>query len=53
MKAEEVTTRVEKLLEELRMSRTEVANLRTKAAEYKALMIANKAFEVGTSQTIR
>ncbi|KAG4160320.1 hypothetical protein ERO13_D02G229700v2 [Gossypium hirsutum] len=53
VKAEEVTTRVEKLLEELRMSRTEVANLRTKAAEYKALMIANKAFEVGTSQTIR
>ncbi|MBA0829143.1 hypothetical protein Goarm_013763 [Gossypium armourianum] len=53
VKAEEVTTRVEKLLEELRMSRTEVANLRTKAAEYKALMIANKAFEVGTSQKIR
>ncbi|KAA3482238.1 alanine--tRNA ligase-like [Gossypium australe] len=53
VKAEEVTTRVEKLLEELRMSRTEVANLRTKAAKYKALMIANKAFEVGTSQKIR
>ncbi|TYJ44483.1 hypothetical protein E1A91_A03G228500v1 [Gossypium mustelinum] len=53
VKAEEVTTRVEKLLEELRMSRTEVANLRTKAAEYKALMISNKAFEVGTSQKIR
>ncbi|KAH1099165.1 hypothetical protein J1N35_016086 [Gossypium stocksii] len=53
VKAEEVTARVEKLLEELRMSRTEVANLRTKAAEYKALMIANKAFEVGTSQKIR
>ncbi|KAK8626702.1 hypothetical protein V6N13_134335 [Hibiscus sabdariffa] len=53
VKAEEVSTRVEKLLEELRMSRNEVADLRTKAAVYKALMIANKAFEVGTSQKIR
>lgn len=53
MKAEEVTTRVEKLLEELRMSRNEVANLHTKAAVYKALTIASKAFEVGTSQKIR
>ncbi|XWS62596.1 hypothetical protein CRYUN_Cryun06bG0024600 [Craigia yunnanensis] len=53
VKAEEVTTRVEKLVEELRMSRNEVENLRGKAAVYKALMIANKAFEVGTSQKIR
>ncbi|GMI74443.1 EMBRYO DEFECTIVE 263, EMBRYO DEFECTIVE 1030, EMBRYO DEFECTIVE 86 [Hibiscus trionum] len=53
VKAEEVTTRVEKLVDELRMSRNEVANLCTKAAVYKALMIANKAFEVGTSQKIR
>ncbi|GMJ12677.1 EMBRYO DEFECTIVE 263, EMBRYO DEFECTIVE 1030, EMBRYO DEFECTIVE 86 [Hibiscus trionum] len=53
VKAEEVSTRVEKLLEELRMSRNEVADLRTNAAVYKALMIANKAFEVGTSQKIR
>ncbi|OMO91979.1 Alanine-tRNA ligase, class IIc [Corchorus olitorius] len=53
VKAEEVTPRVEKLLEDLRMSRNEVADLRTKAAAYKALMIASKSFEVGTSQKIR
>ncbi|XP_039068514.1 alanine--tRNA ligase, chloroplastic/mitochondrial-like [Hibiscus syriacus] len=53
VKAEEVNTRVEKLLEELRTSRNEVVDLRTQAAVFKALTIANKAFEVGTSQKIR
>ncbi|GLT70637.1 hypothetical protein SLA2020_427020 [Shorea laevis] len=53
VKAEEVTTRVENLQEELRMARNEVSALRSKAAEYKASIIASKAFPVGTSKKIR
>ncbi|KAL5562414.1 hypothetical protein UlMin_032161, partial [Ulmus minor] len=53
VKAEEVTTRVENLLEELRTSRNEVSTLREKAALYKASILASKAFTVGTSKEIR
>lgn len=53
MKDEEVTTRVEGLLEDLRTARNEVANLRAKAAVYKASTISSKAFAVGTSNEIR
>lgn len=53
VKAEEVPTRVETLLEELRMARNEISAARTKAAVYKASIVANKAFPVGTSKTIR
>ncbi|KAK9287434.1 hypothetical protein L1049_015855 [Liquidambar formosana] len=53
VKAEEVTTRVESLLEELRMARNEVSAISAKAAMYKASTIANKAFPVGTSKKIR
>ncbi|GAV76993.1 tRNA-synt_2c domain-containing protein/DHHA1 domain-containing protein/tRNA_SAD domain-containing protein [Cephalotus follicularis] len=53
VKAEEVTTRVENLVEELRMARNEVSSLRSKAAVYKASIIASKAFTVGTSKKIR
>ena len=35
------------------MARNEVAALRAKAAEYKASIIASKAFSVGTSKKIR
>ncbi|KAB1223287.1 putative alanine--tRNA ligase, chloroplastic [Morella rubra] len=52
VKAEEVTTRVENLLEELRMVRNEISVLRAKAAEYRASIIASKAFPVGTSKKI-
>ncbi|KAJ8767018.1 hypothetical protein K2173_012528 [Erythroxylum novogranatense] len=53
VKAEEVTTRVENLLEELRTARTEVSALRAKGAVYKASLIASNAFSVGTSTTVR
>ncbi|CAK7329398.1 unnamed protein product [Dovyalis caffra] len=53
VKAEEVTTRVDNLLEELRMARNEISALRAKAAVYKASIIASKAFSVGTSKSIR
>ncbi|EOA19899.1 hypothetical protein CARUB_v10000147mg [Capsella rubella] len=53
VKAEDVTSRVENLLEELRAARKEASDLRSKAAVYKASVISNKAFTVGTSQTIR
>lgn len=53
VKAEDVTSRVENLLEELRAARKEASELRSKAAVYKASVISNKAFTVGTSQTIR
>ncbi|XP_043811966.1 alanine--tRNA ligase, chloroplastic/mitochondrial isoform X4 [Manihot esculenta] len=53
VKAEEVASRVENLLEELRIARNEVSALRAKAAVYKASIIASKAFVVGTSKTIR
>ncbi|GLT42996.1 hypothetical protein SLA2020_169730 [Shorea laevis] len=53
VKAEEVTTRVENLIEELRLARNEVSAMRAKVAAYKASIIASKAFPVGTSQKIR
>ncbi|KAL8115806.1 hypothetical protein AgCh_022345 [Apium graveolens] len=53
VKAEEVTTRVDALLEELRMTKNEVSEVRRKAAVDKASAIASKAFVVGTSKKIR
>lgn len=53
VKAEEVPSRVESLLEELRQTRNEVSAARAKAAVYKASTIVNKAFYVGTSKKIR
>lgn len=53
VKAEDVPTRVETLLEELRMARNEISAARAKAAVYKASIVANKAFPMGTSKTIR
>ncbi|PON36388.1 Alanine-tRNA ligase, class IIc [Parasponia andersonii] len=53
VKAEEVTNRVENLLEELRTTRNEVSALREKAAVFKASILATKAFSVGTSKEIR
>ncbi|KAJ9189480.1 hypothetical protein P3X46_000765 [Hevea brasiliensis] len=53
VKAEELTSRVENLLEELRIARNEVSALRAKAAACKASIIASKAFLVGTSKKIR
>lgn len=53
MKAEDVANRVENLQEELRAARKEASDLRSKAAVYRASVIANKAFTVGTSQKIR
>ncbi|XP_062021827.1 alanine--tRNA ligase, chloroplastic/mitochondrial-like isoform X1 [Rosa rugosa] len=49
VKAEEVTNRVDNLLEELRMTRNEVSSLREKAAVYKASQLAAKAVSVGNS----
>ncbi|XP_038713059.1 alanine--tRNA ligase, chloroplastic/mitochondrial isoform X2 [Tripterygium wilfordii] len=53
VKAEEVITRVDNLLEELRITRNEVSALRAKAATYRASIIASKAATIGTSRTIR
>ena len=53
VKAEDVTTRVENLVEDLRLARNEISNLREKTAVFKASSIANKAFVVGTSKKIR
>ncbi|KAH9610468.1 hypothetical protein KSS87_018072 [Heliosperma pusillum] len=53
VKAEEVPSRVETLLEELRQARNEVSAARAKAAVYKASTIVDKAFLVGTSQKTR
>ena len=53
VKADEVVTRGESLLEELRIARNEVSAMRGKAAVYRASIIASKAFTVGTSKTIR
>lgn len=53
VKAEEVTTRVENLLEELRITRNEASTLREKAAVYKASIMATKAISVGTSEKFR
>ncbi|XP_074275738.1 alanine--tRNA ligase, chloroplastic/mitochondrial isoform X2 [Silene latifolia] len=53
VKAEEVPSRVETLLEELRQARNEVSAARAKAAVYKASTIVDKAFLVGTSEKTR
>nr|GLL28396.1 alanine--tRNA ligase, chloroplastic/mitochondrial [Ipomoea trifida]GMD05024.1 alanine--tRNA ligase, chloroplastic/mitochondrial isoform X1 [Ipomoea batatas] len=53
VKAEEVPTRVEALMGELRAARNEVSAARAKAAIYKASAVANRAFTVGTSKKIR
>ncbi|KAK9677495.1 hypothetical protein RND81_11G146800 [Saponaria officinalis] len=53
VKAEEVTSRVEALLEELRQTRNEVSAARAKAAVYQASTLVEKAFLVGTSKKIR
>ncbi|KAI3980607.1 hypothetical protein MKX01_025172 [Papaver californicum] len=53
VKSEDVTTRVESLLEELRMVRNEVSAVRSKAAVYKASTLVTKAFSIGTSTSIR
>lgn len=49
VKAEDVTSRVENILEELRMARNEVSSLRNRIAALKASMIASKAFLIGSS----
>ncbi|CAN0878784.1 Alanine--tRNA ligase, chloroplastic/mitochondrial [Linum grandiflorum] len=53
VKAEEVSTRVDNLLEELRTARNEAAALRSKAAVYKASIISSNAVSVGDSTSIR
>ncbi|CAI0469047.1 unnamed protein product [Linum tenue] len=53
VKAEEVTTRVDNLLEELRAARNEVSTLRAKAAVYKASIIASKVVSIEASSPIR
>lgn len=45
--------RVDNLLEELRTVRNEVADIRAKAAVYKASTITSKAITVGNSKQIR
>ncbi|KAL0365725.1 UNVERIFIED_CONTAM: Alanine--tRNA ligase, chloroplastic/mitochondrial [Sesamum angustifolium] len=51
--AEDVTTRVNNLLKDLREARSEVSAARAKAAIYKASTIISKAFTVGSSSKIR
>ncbi|KAJ9550321.1 hypothetical protein OSB04_014366 [Centaurea solstitialis] len=53
VKAEEVPSRVAAIMEELRVAKTEVSAARAKVAVYKASVIANNAFLVGTSTKIR
>ncbi|KAJ8530317.1 hypothetical protein K7X08_037152 [Anisodus acutangulus] len=53
VKAEEVTGRVDALLEELRLTRNEVSAARAKAAIYKASTLSSRASTVGTSKSIR
>ncbi|XP_028797552.1 alanine--tRNA ligase, chloroplastic/mitochondrial [Neltuma alba] len=53
VKPEEVTTRVENLLEELREAKNENSALRAKAAVYKASVVASKALLVGNSKQFR
>ncbi|KAF6172486.1 hypothetical protein GIB67_006999 [Kingdonia uniflora] len=53
VKAEDVTDRVDSLLEELRTVRNEISAVRAKAAVYKASTMSSKAFSVGTTQMIR
>ncbi|KAJ0969390.1 hypothetical protein J5N97_022267 [Dioscorea zingiberensis] len=49
VKAEDVTKRVENILDELRMTRNEVSNLRNQLAILKASIIASKAFIIESS----
>ncbi|RWW34101.1 hypothetical protein GW17_00001147, partial [Ensete ventricosum] len=49
VKAEDVTGRVENILEELRIARNEVTALRTRVAVLKATALVNKACIVGTT----
>ncbi|PIN25730.1 Alanyl-tRNA synthetase [Handroanthus impetiginosus] len=51
--AEDVMTRVNNLLKDLREARNEVSAARAKAAIYKASSIISKAFTVGSSSKIR
>ncbi|RDX77231.1 Alanine--tRNA ligase, chloroplastic/mitochondrial, partial [Mucuna pruriens] len=53
VKPEEVTTRIENILEELRVARNENSTVREKAAIYKASVIASKALLVGNSKQYR
>ncbi|XP_024991586.1 alanine--tRNA ligase, chloroplastic/mitochondrial isoform X3 [Cynara cardunculus var. scolymus] len=53
VKAEEVPSRVAAVMEELRMAKNEVSAARAKTAVYKASVIANNVFHVGTSTQIR
>ncbi|KAK7277432.1 hypothetical protein RIF29_18584 [Crotalaria pallida] len=53
VKPEEVTTRIENLLEELRVARNENSSVRAKAAVFKASIIANKALLMGNSKQYR
>ncbi|KAL5189275.1 Alanine--tRNA ligase, chloroplastic/mitochondrial [Glycine soja] len=53
VKPEEVTTRIENLLEELRAVRNENSAVHAKAAIYKASVIASKAMLVGNSKQYR
>ncbi|OIV96282.1 hypothetical protein TanjilG_05122 [Lupinus angustifolius] len=53
VKPDEVTTRIENLLEELRVARNENLSLRAKAAVFKASVIAKKALLVGNSKQYR
>ncbi|CAI8583623.1 unnamed protein product [Vicia faba] len=53
VKPEEVTARIENLLEELRAARNENSAVRAKAAVYKASVIASRAFLVGNSKQYR
>ncbi|GFQ01883.1 probable alanine--tRNA ligase chloroplastic [Phtheirospermum japonicum] len=51
--AEDVTTRVNNLLKDLRDSRSEISAVRAKAAIFKASTIIRKAITVGSSSNIR
>jgi len=53
VKPEEVTVRIENLLEEIRVARNENSAMRAKAAVYKASVIASRAFLVGHSKQYR
>lgn len=53
VKAEEVPTRVAGIMEELRIAKNEASAARAKTAVFKASVIANNAFHVGTSTQIR
>ncbi|XP_076932408.1 alanine--tRNA ligase, chloroplastic/mitochondrial-like [Bidens hawaiensis] len=53
VKAEEVPARVGAIIEELRLVKSEVSAARAKTAVYKASVLANNSFHVGTSTQIR